>query len=130
MARRNKKRKRKQGFLFPVPFAGVVVMASSLALAYVWLGCRCQALGRELKALENEHAELAKQYANEMYRWARKKAPANIERALARHRIAMVWPHRSRVVRLGREDIEIEDFKPATPDDRKYAKLQRVVRHE
>jgi len=99
MARRNRK-KRMDGFMFPVPFAGFVVAASTLALGYVWLGCRCDSLGSDIRELEKESIALNKAYLNEEYRWTRIKSPRNIERALAAHGIQMTWPRRDQVVRL------------------------------
>lgn len=89
-----------EGFIFPVPFAGVVVLLSTLGLGYVWLGCRCEALGRELKALEIEKAALDKKHMNERLRWTCTKSPQNIEKSLAKHNIVMTWPRRDQVVRL------------------------------
>jgi len=130
MARRNRKkgRRRQDGFIFPAPFAGIVVVVSSLALAYVWLGCRCESLGRELKALEQQQAELKKQYDTEAFKWARKKSPRNIERMLERCGITMVWPHRTRIVRLSEDDLNGGLSAGTSVDAGKYASLDRVVR--
>ena len=131
MARRNRKKRRRQdGFVFPAPFAGLVVLISSLALVYVWLGCRCEALGRELRALEDKQSEIRKQYANEAFKWARKKSPQSIERALRRCGVAMVWPDGSRVVRLRSEDLRMAASGSSRRDDQRHAKLDRAVRHE
>ena len=132
MARRNKKRRRRKqdGFIFPAPFAGIVVVVSSLALGYVWLGCRCEALGRDLKALEQKQADLQKQHVTETFKWARKKSPRNIERALEHGGITMVWPHRTKVVRLTEDDLKGGLSEDASLDDARYARLDRVIRHE
>jgi hypothetical protein len=105
MMRRNRKKMTMDGFIFPVPFAGLVVVISALALGYVWLGCRCEALGKELKRLETEKAELSKRWLNEEYNWTRMKSPQSIERALARHGIAMTWPRPEQIVRLTEADF-------------------------
>ncbi len=97
---KKKNRKRVDGFVFPVPFAGVLIVIATLALAYVWMGCRCEALGREIKSLEQEKTVLYKKYLNEEYRWTQMKSPRNLDRVLARHRIEMVWPLPSQIVRL------------------------------
>jgi len=88
--------------MLPARFAGLVVLAVTLALAYVWLECRCETVGRELKKLESQITELDKLLRNEEYRWTTMKAPANIEQALARHGIVMTWPRRDQVVRIVR----------------------------
>jgi len=106
------------------------VVVSSLALAYVWLGCRCESLGRELKVLEQRQSELKKHYDTEAFKWARKKSPRNIERTLERRRITMVWPHRTRVVRLLEDDLNGGLSGDAAADVHKYARLDRVTGHE
>lgn len=102
--RRNRKNKRLDGSSFPVHFAGVVILISVLGLSYVWLVGQCDALGKELKALEKEQSTLHKKYLNEEFRWMRAKSPRNMERALARHKIAMDWPRSGQIVLLQRSD--------------------------
>ncbi len=103
--KKKKNRKRVDGFVFPVPFAGALIVIATLALAYVWMGCRCEALGREIKGLEQEKTVLYKRYQNEEYRWTQMKSPRNLERVLAKHSMKMVWPSASQVVRLGGPDL-------------------------
>lgn len=102
--RRNRKNKRLDGSSFPVPFAGVVVLVSVLGLSYVWLVGQCDALGRELKALEREQETLHKKYLNEEFRWMRMKSPRNMERVLRIRRIPMDWPRGDQLVTLHRSD--------------------------
>ncbi len=103
--KKKKNRKRVDGFVFPVPFAGGLIIIATLALAYVWMGCRCEALGREIKGLEREKTVLYKRYLNEEYRWTQMKSPRNLERVLAKHSMKMVWPRASQVVRLTGPDL-------------------------
>lgn len=98
--KKKKNRKRVDGFVFPVPFAGALIVIATLALAYVWMGCRCEALGREIKGLEREKAILDKRCLNEEYRWTQMKSPRNLERVLAKNDMKMVWPEASQVVRI------------------------------
>lgn len=130
MARRNRKRNRKDGFAFPVPFAGLAVMLVSLALAYVWLGCRCDSLGRELKALEQEKMSLQKTLRNEEFRWVCLKSPQNMERALVQRGITMVWPESDRVVRLERDDFGAEPNTFEEADMLRFAQIGRGKSHE
>jgi hypothetical protein len=88
------------GFVFPVPFAGVLVLIATLAMIYVWLGCRCEVLGREIKTLEQEREVLHKKHLNEEYRWTRMKSLRSIENALAGFSIQMTWPANNQIVRL------------------------------
>lgn len=98
--KKKKNRKRVDGFVFPVPFAGALIIVATLALAYVWMGCRCETLGRALKALESERTTLEKQFQSEQNRWAQLKSPRNLERVLAKHQVRLVWPGPSQVVKL------------------------------
>ena len=104
MTRRNRKnRKQVHGYNFPVPFAGAILVLSSLALVYVWLGCRCESLGKDIKELEVKKSILDKKYLNEEYRWIKMKSLGNIEKTLAKSGITMTWPRRDQVVRIYEE---------------------------
>ena len=114
MARRNKRRKKPakaDGYIFPVPIAAVLSVISALALSYLWLGGRCEALGRELKKLELRKAEVHKVYLYEQYKWACLKTPESIKAALKRHGLTMVWPRSSRIVHL-----TVADLAPRPPE--------------
>ena len=103
MARKNRKKK-VDGFAFPAPFAGIAVLGVCFALCYVWLDCRCEAVGRQLKRLEGRRAELRKVLLTEEYQWTRTKAPANIDRSLARYGMVMTWPRPDQIVRMRRPE--------------------------
>jgi hypothetical protein len=118
--RKNRKKKRVDGFFFPRPFAGAVVLVVTLALAYVWIGIRCEQVGRDIKALEKDRTELQKKCTNEELRWTRMKALDNLERELARHRIVMTWPRRDQVVRL----YDVDRYRD------KVARAERPRMHE
>ena len=127
--RRNKK-KRLHGFVFPVPIAGILVVIAALGLTYVYLGCRCETLGQEIKSLEKEQAELGRKYVNAEFRWAKIKSPQSLEAALAARHIAMTWPRSDQVIWLAGRPISVR--KPAALASRgvaKYARAQRTV-HE
>lgn len=133
MARRNTRKKRKKqvnGFIFPVPFAGIVVMASALALGYVWLGCQCEALGDEIKTIEAARVELNKKHLTAEYRWVRTKSPRSMEIALQRHGINMDWPRAGQIVRLKHKAVlrGLEDGVLA--GGLRVAQVDRAVRHE
>ncbi|MBN2301518.1 MAG: hypothetical protein JXN60_03275 [Lentisphaerae bacterium] len=128
MARRN--RKKINGFVFPVPLAGIAVILMTLALVYVWLGCRCESVGKDIKKLEAEQISLKKKCHNEELRWAQMKSPRNIEKSLARNGLVMTWPRRDQVVRL--YDAELFDDGPAlrVTGRRSYAGMGRIAMHE
>lgn len=133
MARKNTRKRRKQqlnGFIFPLPFAGVVVMASALALGYVWLGCQCEALGDEIKTLEAESVELNKKQLTAEYHWVRTKSPRSMEIALQRHGINMDWPRAGQVVRLERGSISRGPDSDALTGGVRMARVNRLLLHE
>ncbi|OVE75869.1 hypothetical protein BVX97_03420 [bacterium E08(2017)] len=120
MAKRKRNRRKVNGFAFPAPYVSVVIMIAVFGLAYVWLGTRCEMLGREIKKEEAKRKILVKRYLNEEYRWSRIKSPRNLERVLQEHGIAMTWPRRDQVVRL----YDTHDYTKG------YAKLDRSVLNE
>jgi hypothetical protein len=100
MARRNKKRTRREGFVFPVPFVGIFVLLVSLGLVYVWLDCQCDAFGRAIKSLETEGQDLQRKAGLAQYRWARLKSPRSLDASLARHNMSMGTPQWNQIVKL------------------------------
>lgn len=118
------------GFVFPVPFAGLAVLIASFALGYVWLGCRCEAMGKELKRLEVRKEELSKKCLTEEYNWTRTKSPQNLERALERCNIIMSWPRPDQVVRLSESDLVFRREVGAAEEFQGYAKASGSVRNE
>ena len=130
MIRRNRKKRRNHGFMFPTPLAGVMVALSVLALAYVWLEARCQALGREIQAFERERAVLEKRRANEEYKWLEVKSLRNLRIVLARRGIAMSWPAVSQVVRMKESEVFGEQWDALTGHSGRLASLERIRDHE
>lgn len=101
----SKNRKKKtNGFAFPLPAAAVLLVTVVLLLMYVWLDAKGQALGARINALEQQQAEVKKRYDNELWKWERMKSPANIERMLNQNRMAMIWPDEPSIVRLQEPD--------------------------
>ncbi len=113
MARNRKKQNRKKQpekkILFPVPLAGILVLAAVLSLTYLWLCGRCDSLGRRIKTLEKECSQVRKLRYNEEYKWANLKNPGNIERVLKRHNLNMTWPDRRRVITLSSASYELNE---------------------
>ena len=104
MRRRNRK-KNLYAHVLPVPLAGLVVGLVTLALAYLYLECRCQTLGRELAALEQHRDTLIEDRAHEQFKWTTLKSPQSLERALQANGLSMTWPSHRQVVRLRRDDV-------------------------
>lgn len=100
--RGNRKKQDEKGGLMAgfILIVGAVVL---VGLAYVWIVSACETVGRDLRALEKERDVLAKQFANEEYRWTRMKAPLNLERAIEQHGLAMALPRLDQVIRLSEQ---------------------------
>ena len=129
MRKRNRK-KTVHGSVFPVPFAGAVVVSVVMALAYVWLGFCHDSLGRELKSLEKQRDLLNKKRLNEEYRWMQEKSPVNLARALNRHNLEMTWPQRRQVVHM-RDPLPAENsFASLNAELLEPPRLGRVVMND
>ena len=126
MQRKNK-RKPSGGYLIPMPFAVMLVVISGLALFYLWLCERCDAVGQDLKALEGRRISLQKSYLNEEYRWANLRSPANVDMLLKKHGLTMTWPSRDQIVRLtGTHDLLSQEVAEMA----RYRGLERVVMND
>jgi hypothetical protein len=128
MTRRNRKKKTVNGFLLPTPITTVVVVVSAVALAYIWLGCQCEAVGRTIKGLESEQLALREQLSNEQAKWAELKWIPNLEAALQRHGLAMQAPRPGQVVRLHGKFYE--GWVNRSPDAARVARLHSGFAHE
>jgi len=127
MSRRNRKR-HVEGFALPVPFAGLVILAVTFSLGYVWLTCRCEGLGRDIAVLEKQKAELAKQFSHEEFKWSRMRSPIEIEKALARCNLEMVLPDHRQVVRISAADLPPAHYEEE--DQPEYAMIERTLMNE
>lgn len=122
LRKRNRKRKKIKVFVIPVPFTSLVVLVGALALAYVCLDSRCEAIGREILALESESSSLDMQCMNARMQWTQLKSPRNLEEALARNGIEMTWPRGDQVVRLSDPGLLAKNYgNPFGDDDREVA---------
>jgi len=130
MARKNKKKKKLNGFMIPVPLAAVVAVVSIVALAHVWLACTCDCLRKEIKAFEARKDVLEKRLHAEEYKWMKMKSPSNIEDALAKFKIEMTWPRRDQVVRRSAADMLNTQFGASKDLALRYASIERKVAHE
>ncbi len=130
MARRNKRKYRQNGIILPIPFGGIVVLLSSLAIGYVWLDCRCGAIDVEIKQLEELQAKLHQKYLNEQCRWATLKSPRGIEAALRKHGIKMALPRSDQIVVL-RDTRDVESPPARRVRTRSaFARIEGVVMNE
>ncbi|QHI67965.1 FtsB/FtsL family cell division protein [Tichowtungia aerotolerans] len=104
MKKKQKRKSRKAEVRIPFPnvLAMVLVCVMAFGLSYVWLCARCDTLGTEIKRLETERRTVRQQAISEQDRWSNMLAPANFERALKHHRLAMKLPDERQVVRVRR----------------------------
>jgi len=98
---RKKTQKNQVQVPFPVLLANVLVLVAVLGLSYMWLCSRCDALGKEIKRTEAELLASNKRLVNEQDRWSGITSPANLERAIRKHGLAMSMPRESQIVRVG-----------------------------
>ena len=89
--------------VFPGAFASLLLLATVLSLGYLWLGSRCDNLGRQISSLEKQLEVL-----NEKFKWSNMTSTLQIEKLLQKHGIEMTWPSEESVVRLRRTDTHLQ----------------------
>jgi hypothetical protein len=131
VTRRNRKKRRNDGFmLHATPMVGILTLLVVLALGYVWLACRCQALGRDIQKLEQGHEDLMKRCRNEDAKWIQIRSRQNLQAALARHGIVMSWPSSAQIIRMKEAEVYGERWDALTRDIRQFAHLERSPGNE
>ncbi len=104
-AKRKPQKKRKKKNQVEVPFpallANVLVLVAVLGLSYMWLCSRCDALGKEIKKKEYELDTANKRLDKERNRWSTITSPPNLKAAIAKHRLDMVMPRESQIIKVG-----------------------------
>ncbi|MFH0881168.1 MAG: hypothetical protein V2A34_15765 [Lentisphaerota bacterium] len=109
MLRRKKNQKKDgRGFRFPAHWAAVLMMAGVMALTYLWLCGRCDALGARIKALEGQKSDVHKKVMNEEFKWCNAKSPRNVEKMLKQFKLDMQFPEEQQIVRLRYKSPEPE----------------------
>jgi hypothetical protein len=104
MKKKQKRKNRKAEVRIPFPnvLAMVLVCVAASGLSYVWLCAQCNTLGDEIKRLESVRRTVRQQVISEQDRWSNMLAPANFERALKHHGLAMTLPGERQIVRVRR----------------------------
>lgn len=92
-------RREVNGRAFPGAMAAILVVAAVACIGYLWLTGRNDDLGRRIKELEKKKTELDRLVVNEEFKWANATSPENIQRLLALHRLNMIQPHQTNIVR-------------------------------
>lgn len=98
--RRKQAKKQQVQVPFPMVLANVLVLVAVLGLSYMWLCSRCHALGKQIKVKERELRDANKRLSQEQDRWTKITSYNNLERAIKKHRLGMVMPDGSRVVKI------------------------------
>jgi hypothetical protein len=106
MARKNHKHGQEGGrvIVWGVAFS---LLAAALAMLYLSLFNTCESIGRQIKRLESEQAQLRKDVVNEERNWATARSIRNMEIRMEQHGIVMSWPEEKHIIRL----------RAAEPDD-------------
>lgn len=108
MKKKQKRKSRKAEVRIPFPnmLAMVLVCVAASGLSYIGLCARCDTLGNEIKQLERQRRTLRLRAIGEQDRWSNMLAPANLERALKYHHLAMTLPSERQIVRVRRGSAE------------------------
>ena len=105
MARRNRKNGH-EGHRMMVWGVSLSVLVASLAMVYLSLHNTCENIGRQIKKMENERAELHKRVVNEERNWATARSIRNMEQLMENHGIVMSWPAEQNIIRLRAEESD------------------------
>ncbi len=102
VGRRITNKKRQTRSCFPAPLAMVLTLAATLALSYVWLCSRNEALAASIRELEEQQEQVQRRLVTEEFKWSQLLSPRSVERALARFDLPLVWPSERQLVHLSR----------------------------
>ena len=102
MTRRSRRNRRKQdtGAALHAPMIAVLVLAAIVFISFLWLGGRCEDLGRRIKAAEKDYESLHRRVLTEDMKWTRMKSPGRVRVYLQKHNLQMDWPKESHIVRI------------------------------
>jgi len=122
----NRKKCATAGHFVPLPLIALVVLAPTLSIGYLWLGARCEAIGKELKVIDADLNELHRKCLYEESRWMKTKSPAEIDKALRRHHLEMSWPSERQIVRVNSADVNEALAQGYRESHARYAQVHRV----
>jgi hypothetical protein len=130
MAKRNRKKTR-DGFLFPAPFAAFLALLAGLGIVHLCMRASAESLGREIKALEVRRDQLRDRMLQAQLAWAKMQSPSNLDRALKEHGLVMTWPGRDQVIRVRTDGtVEHRAAPERLPGDRYARAVDRVVMND
>ena len=105
MARRNRKNGH-EGNRMMCWGVSLSALVAALAMVYLSLYNTCESIGRQIKKMENEQAELHKRVVNEERNWATARSIRNMEQLMENHGIVMSWPAEQNIIRLRAEESD------------------------
>jgi hypothetical protein len=125
------RRKRVNGYANRVPIAVVVVVAMVMLIGSLWVKSSCDALGVEIRRLEQVSQELGERLLTEDMKWNRLRSVDRIRASLATNGVRMDWPVRDQVVKLADvRPVHLVDVVPDRSTGDRYASAGRMGRYE
>jgi hypothetical protein len=124
------RRKKRRDISLQLHALGLLMLGASMALFYVWLHLKGEALGSRIQALEGEQRRLAGRYDTELWRWEKTITASNIEMALETHDIVMVWPDENSIVRVGKSDSALASVRFPEREVAQFAQAGRVTAND
>ena len=109
---KNRKKKDSPGFIFPTPLATILVLVGMICLSYLWLCGRTEALGMQIKRMENQKAMVERKIANEEYKWSIMISPQRLKAALDKHHLDMHWPEDHQIVHISNPSWYLDQERP------------------
>ncbi len=128
---RHRKKNRKREVEVPRTvgsIASTLVLAGVIAMAYLYLGNRCNTLGNEMASLEKEYSKLEQTLRVEESRWGRMKSVPGVKAALQHFNLNMDYPEPSRIVHLRELPLNPESL--INDESPQYAQLSANIMHE
>jgi hypothetical protein len=107
--------RKNNGFIFPKSLAAVLAVMGVLALSYLWLCGRCEAMAGELKRLEERRVETRSRRANEEYKWSHLCTLKKVQAQLEAFGCPMALADERCTIRLARP-LEIPEVHAREPD--------------
>lgn len=129
--KRRNRRKRVNGYAHRLPMAVFVVLAMMLLIGMLWVKADCDAIGTEIRKLEEVSQELSERLLTEEMKWNRLRSADRIRRSLATNGIQMDWPGRAQVVMLvDRRQWPVAESQDAAGRSHRYADTGRMGGYE
>ncbi len=129
MFNENRRKHSEHGSL-PLQIVTLLILGTSFALTYVWLDMKGEALGSRIKNLEKEQVQLQSRLDNEVWKWETTISPSNIEAALKKNNIEMVWPDEKNIVRVRKIDSSVASLQNLAGEIAQLAQAGKVMAND